>query len=155
MLREIRGLAQRDPERTKRWFQDDFFDLYVWQDAAGMVHKFQLCYRRETLEERVFEWQRGLGFLHLKPEPHRPGVSYLENDTWALVFDGALPYRTVSARFAEASARIPHELADLILAKLNEFAGPGRKFRPRGARTPRWLARLRLAGKNSPKEEPS
>ncbi len=33
-MREIRGVDQRDPQRVKRWFQDDYFDLYIWQDGT-------------------------------------------------------------------------------------------------------------------------
>ena len=71
MLREIRGIEQRNLRRVKRWFQDDYFDLFVWQDRLGTILEFQLCYRRDTRDERVLDWRRGRGFQHLKPDsPH-------------------------------------------------------------------------------------
>jgi hypothetical protein len=66
MLREIRGLEQRKKREIRRWFQDDYFDLFVTQDEGGEVQWFQLCYARDTWRERVLEWRRGRGFQHMK-----------------------------------------------------------------------------------------
>ena len=41
MLKEIHGVAD-DPPARRRWFHDDYFDLFVWQ-AEGQVTLFQLA----------------------------------------------------------------------------------------------------------------
>ena len=95
MLREIRGVAQRSPALTRRWFQDDYFDLIVWQDASGDIVRFQFCYARETRNERLLEWRRRRGFQHLKLEARdqaKPG----RDDAWALKLDGAFPYAVLA-----------------------------------------------------------
>lgn len=143
MLREIRGVDQRDPQRVRRWFQDDYFDLIVWQDRAADIVQFQLCYRRDLPDERVLEWRRGRGFLHMKPEDAQSGDSFLENDTWALTLDGVMPYVTVAERFEAAAGGLPPELRIFIREKITEYARPGLRFRRPNSRTPRWLARLR------------
>src|SRR5216110_1285702 len=61
MLREIHGLTD-DPPAKRRWFHDDFFDLFVWQ-AKGEVTLFQLCYGIDS-SEHALVWDRQRGFFH-------------------------------------------------------------------------------------------
>lgn len=143
MLREIRGVDQRNRQRIKRWFQDDYFDLFLWQDPAGAILEFQLCYRRDTREERVLDWRRGRGFQHLKAEALNAASSFLEDDTWALRLDGALPYADVTRRFENAAPGLPADLARFVREKIDEYARPARRLRPWTGRVPRWLERLR------------
>jgi len=147
MLREIRGVEQRNLKRLRRWFQDDYFDLFLWQNRLGAIVEFQLCYRRDTPTERVLDWRRGRGFLHLKPVSPHAGDSFLEDDTWELSYDGVMPYQAVSERFDASAAGLPAEIARFVRDKIDEYARPARRFRPRGARTPRWLERLRAAAR--------
>lgn len=142
MLREIRGLEQRDPQRIKRWFQDDYFDLYLWQDCAGEVQRFQLCYARDTRREHALEWQRGRGFQHLTVR-QRYGGSPGRDQSGDMALDGVLPYLALKDRFAEAAVGMPPEMLAFILDKLTEYARPARRFRRPALPTPRWLARLR------------
>ena len=143
MLREIRGLEQRNLRRVKRWFQDDYFDVFVWQDRLGAILEFQLCYRRDTRDERVLDWRRGRGFQHLKAESPHAADSFLEDDTWALCPDGVMPYATLRQRYDAAAVGLPPEVARFLSDKIDEYARPARRFRPRAARTPRWLERMR------------
>ena len=46
MLKEILGVAD-DPPAKRRWFHDDFFDLFVWQ-AEGEVPIFSFAMRDAT-----------------------------------------------------------------------------------------------------------
>ena len=142
MLREIRGVEQRDPQRMKRWFQDDYFDLFVWQDAAGDVRRFQLCYERDTRRERAFEWLGGRGFQHLLVRQRYSG-SPGRDQSGDMALDGVLPYVALKDRFAGAARSLPPELSGFIEDKLREFARPARRFRRPSLRVPRWLAKLR------------
>jgi hypothetical protein len=143
MLREIRGVDQRNRQRRKRWFQDEYFDLFLWQDGAGAILEFQLCYRRDMRDERVLEWRRGRGFQHLKPEGLNAASPFLEDDTWALRLDGAMPYATLTEKFDAAAHGLPAEIARFVREKIDEYARPSRKLSPWTARVPRWLERLR------------
>jgi len=98
MLREIHGLADEPPAK-RRWFHDDFFDLFVWQ-ADDEVTLFQLCYGVDSVE-RALVWDRQRGFFH----------------------DGPAASRDVVARFEEAMGGLPAELRTSIREKLHEFAG--------------------------------
>src|ERR1043166_7913146 len=65
MLKEILGLAD-DPPAKRRWFHDDFFDLFVWQ-SGGEVTLFQLCYGADAVE-RALVWDKARGFFHDGPQ---------------------------------------------------------------------------------------
>jgi hypothetical protein len=124
----------------KRWFQDSYFDLHLLQDRDADVEWFQLCYLRDTRRERVLEWRRRRGFLHLKPKD----ASYSGHiDEGMLVLDGVMPYGEVSDRFAAAAGGLPPAVAAFVADKVREYARPSLRFRRPGARTPRWLERLR------------
>ena len=61
MLKEIPGVAD-DPPAKRRWFHDEYFDLFVWQNQ-GEVTLFQLCYGGHT-SERALVWDSQRGFFH-------------------------------------------------------------------------------------------
>src|SRR5687768_8953096 len=63
MLREISAVRQDRPGLKRRWYQDDFFDLYTWQAANGSVVSFQLCYDVSG-RERALTWHHQRGFSH-------------------------------------------------------------------------------------------
>ena len=69
MLREIEGVAD-EPRTSRRWFHDDYFDLFVWQTDDGDITLFQLCYGIEA-EERALVWHREVGFFHDGADPAR------------------------------------------------------------------------------------
>jgi hypothetical protein len=144
VFREIRGVAQpRNDGGRKRWFQDSWFDLFVVQNAAGRLQWFQLCYRRDTPFERVLEWRRNRGFMHLRPRDVEHSRS---PESTVLVLDGLMPYEDVATNFRRAAGGLPPDMASFIATKVDEYAHPQRRFRRPGARTPRWLERLRRQG---------
>ena len=108
MLREIRGVEQRDAQRVKRWYQDEYFDLFVWLDHAGDLTRFQLCYERDTRSERALEWQHGRGFQHLAVRQRYSG-SPGRDHSGDMALDGVLPYVALKDRFAAAVRGLPPE----------------------------------------------
>ena len=139
MFREIRGVQSRVATGRRRWFQDPYFDLFITENAAGTPQWFQLCYRRDTPWERVLEWRRNRGFLHMKvTQPTAAG----DRDAGVLSLDGLLPYEEVATRFGETMG-LPDGMAGFVAEKLRQYARPARRFRRKGAQTPAWLSRLR------------
>ena len=98
MLKEIHGLTDEPPAR-RRWFHDDFFDLFVWE-AGGEVTLFQLCYGVDS-DVRALVWDRQRGFFH----------------------DGPAASGDVVARIEDVMGGVPAELRTPIREKLHEFAG--------------------------------
>jgi hypothetical protein len=97
MLKEIHGVAD-DPPAQRRWFHDEYFDLFVWQ-AQGELTLFQLCYGGDA-SERALVWDRARGFFHDGPAS-----------------------RDVVALFEDAAKALPTELRAAIREKVHEFAG--------------------------------
>ena len=98
MLKEIFGVTE-DPPARRRWFHDDFFDLFVWQ-TGGELTLFQLCYGVDT-SDCALVWDRQRGFFH----------------------DGPAASRDVVARFEDVMGGLPADLRTPIREKLHEFAG--------------------------------
>ena len=61
MLREVLVVEQNNPTLKRRWFESDYFDLFIWQDPGGAFVRFQLCYDVE-LNERALVWSDPEGF---------------------------------------------------------------------------------------------
>lgn len=113
MLKEILGVAD-DPPARRRWFHDDYFDLFVWQ-AEGEVTLFQLCYGVDS-SDRALVWDKHRGFFH----------------------DGPPSEGEFVARFEDAAAALPEDIRNEIRVKLHEYAGralavPARRKRFRRA----------------------
>jgi len=97
MLKEIIGVAD-DPPAKRRWFHDDYFDLFVWQ-ADGEVTLFELCYGPHS-SERALVWDRQHGFFH----------------------DGPAAQQAWIARFDEVAAALPEDIRRDIGPRIREFA---------------------------------
>ncbi len=112
-LREILIVEQTNPALRRRWFQSDYFDLFVWQEPGGAFSKFQLCYDVAS-RERALSWKQAAGFYH-------DGV---DNPRWQsplLVPGGTFDSGSVVPRFERESTGMPAELRDFILCKIREY----------------------------------
>lgn len=126
MLREIRNVKQSDANLMRRWFQSDYFDLYLWSNAAGRVVMVQLCYDLRC-NERAITWKEGIGFFHDGVDdgegsgPHGDGGKASP----ILVANGPYAADKVNARFMRESGDLPIDVRKLVLAKLHEYSISG------------------------------
>jgi hypothetical protein len=119
MLQSISGVRQDDADRERHWFQDDFFDLYVWTDAAGNVTAFQLCYDR-LKRERVLAWSESTGFAHRRIDD---GEEFpVHKMAPILVADGLFAAADIAAEFDGRSASIDSRWRQFIRTKIDEAA---------------------------------
>ena len=109
MMREILGLAD-DPPARRRWFHDDYFDLFVWQ-SEGEVTLFQLCYGGDS-SERALVWDKKRGLFH----------------------DGPAGDADFVPRFEDAAASLPDDIRREVREKVHEFAGRRLKVQSRRTR---------------------
>jgi len=116
-LREITIVEQRDPALRRRWFENDYFDLFTWQDASGAAKRFELYYDVER-NERALVWDRSVGTYHDGVDSG--GGSGGHPATPILVSGGKFDSGTVVPRFERDSSGVPPELRDLVLAKMRE-----------------------------------
>ncbi len=98
MMREILGLSD-DPPARRRWFHDEYFDLFVWE-AGGEVTLFQLCYGQDS-SERALVWDKARGLFH----------------------DGPASVPDFASRFEDAAAELPDHIKREVREKVHEYAG--------------------------------
>jgi len=63
-------VRQDKPGLERRWYQDEFFDLYTWHAPDGALVSFQLCHDVSG-RERALSWHREYEFSHNKPRRPR------------------------------------------------------------------------------------
>ncbi|MBE0626355.1 MAG: hypothetical protein IH606_16245 [Burkholderiales bacterium] len=102
MMREIRGVAQDGSGVQRRWFHDDYFDLFVWHTDQGETTSFQLCYGADA-QERALEWRKDQGW-------------FLDGKSSA---EAAEP---IASRFEIASGELPDSIRKAVAARLREYA---------------------------------
>lgn len=117
MLREVKGVRQDNPRLRRRWFQDEFFDLFVWTGTGGEVTAFQLCYDR-LRHERVLAWSQSGGFIHRRIDDgeHTP----VKNMAPIMVADGAFPAARIATEFETRDAALDQDLQHFVRARIRE-----------------------------------
>lgn len=120
MLREIANVHQQDVHARRRWFCDDYFDLFVWQSAGpgGRIVGFQLCYDK-PLFERVLSWREAGGCAHHRIDS---GEALPEiNRSPVMVAGGAMPLSVVLERFDASVADLEPCLRDFTRERLLDY----------------------------------
>src|SRR5574341_2445786 len=102
-MREILGVGE-EARLHRRWFHDEYFDLFVWQDEAGAVARFELCYGVGA-SECALVWLGGERFFH----DGAPGA--------------ALEPPELLQRFERAGDGLPAAVRGDVGARIEEFAG--------------------------------
>ena len=119
MLREITPVRQDSSTVTRRWFQDDYFDLFVWIDIENRPTRFQLCYDRQH-EERALVWDGANGFLHQRVDSGE--TTPMRNDAPMFVSDEKFQAALVIDQFDRRAVSIPDALRREISDKLLQAA---------------------------------
>jgi len=115
VLKEILGVLQDDPSSQRRWFHDDYFDLFL-RETGGELSAFELCYGIGS-SERALAWIRGQGFYH------DGGISDSAGFIGAQLAAGdALAADPILARFERAAGGLPEALRRVLEARLREYA---------------------------------
>lgn len=117
-LREIGSVRQDTTRGLRRWFQDDYFDLYVWQDERGAAIAFQLCYDRAAGEGAI-SWSAAEGFAHARVDSG--DIPYRHRSTPLLREAGPPPYFRIYNRFLEATKGFDPLLRALVLERLRDY----------------------------------
>jgi hypothetical protein len=114
MLREILGVLQDDPSSQKRWFHDDYFDLFV-RETGGELAGFELCYGIDSTE-RALVWDRGRGYFH---DGETSGGDFIGA---RLTSGDPLEADPIIGRFERAAAGLPEALRLALESHLCEYA---------------------------------
>jgi hypothetical protein len=122
MMREILGVAQDGSEVQRRWFHDDYFDLFVWQAQQGEIVSFQLCYGVDS-SERALVWRKDRGWFQdgkttVDPVPRKILGTVLAPAPLA----GADTADPMASRFEFAARSLPDAIRSAVAARLREYA---------------------------------
>jgi len=112
VLREITGVTQDAASSTRRWFHDDFFDLFVRQDRDGDIVALELCYGVGHAEHALV-WKKELGHFHDGPDGH------------------SLDAEALASRFARECGEVPHRISTSVLRVIRDFPELDRLARAR------------------------
>lgn len=119
MLSEVKDVTQYESGKHRRWFHDEYFDLYTWESYCGDLIGFQLCYAKLG-KERALRWSPESGYRHegVDAPEDKPGraVSAL------FVADGAFDPNGIGARFASASIELPAKVKEFVLVKIRAYS---------------------------------
>lgn len=147
MMREILGLAP-DAAACRRWFHDDYFDLFVWQVSSGEVTSFQLCYGLDS-SERALVWEHQRGFFH-DGVRSRSGPGEIIGSTPAQ--GSSATSDPVIARFDAAAGGLPSDVRAAVAARIREYVEKQPPVQARRERFRRadWQKRPGTASKPAP-----
>ena len=116
MLTEMKNLkAETGAER--RWFADEYFDLFVWSDHNGWS-AFELCYDKAG-DERALVWRQGQGFSRVRIDQGEDNPSKNNTPIWTKD-SGALRLNDIIERFELAAGGLEPALYDFVRVKLGQ-----------------------------------
>ena len=118
MLREIKPVKQNPDEGFRRWFTDEYWDLYVWTDEDEEITGLQLCYGKPN-NEHALTWFRDRKFIHTKISSSRPFAGNIMSPI--LVADGVFDNKSVAERFWNDGRDIEEELRRFVREKILAF----------------------------------
>src|SRR5262245_36958231 len=147
-LHEVSIVEQTDPALRRRWFENDYFDLFTWQDPAGAVARFELYYDVE-LNERALAWSRSGGGTYHDGVDH--GDSSGTPQAPIPVPGGKFDSGTVVPRFERDSATLPPELRDFVLAKMRSHLLSQYRLKVGRDKVRREAWQARRKGKSAPR----
>lgn len=118
MFYEIKNVKQLKGQDYRRWFTDDYFDLFIWYGPDKKISSFQLTYDKGH-KERAVTWKRGGSITHT-------GVDDGEDNPMAsmtplLESDGVFDNIAVAEQFKDAAREIEPKLADFVYTRLLRF----------------------------------
>jgi hypothetical protein len=130
VFREITVAKQAETGPKRRWYQSDYFDLFVFyfrhseRADAKADREFvgiQLCYdiRRN---QRTLEWKKESGFSHHRVAKGADTLSDHGASASLLEQGGEFDAQAVLGRFMRESEGLPPLVRKLVMEKLAEYA---------------------------------
>jgi hypothetical protein len=123
MLLEIKNISQTEARLIRRWFSDDYFDLFTWQGGDGHVRRFELSYAKNHAEHALI-WDRCSGYLHHRVDNGEQECGEHYKMCPILVGEEKLQESGIAELFGQASQRIDTVIAEFVQRKLREYLQP-------------------------------
>jgi hypothetical protein len=108
MMREILGVTD-EASVHRRWFHDDYFDLFVWQAENGEIVQFQLCYGIDSSEQALV-WHKQSGYFLDGVKAGKSAGSKTPT------------IEPVTVRFQDAARALPEDIRPGLTALIQQFS---------------------------------
>lgn len=126
MLKEMKEVRQIQGEGFRRWFTDEFFDLFVWYNAhhaqqikgTDDIIGFQLCYDKNN-KERALTWKKNYGFTHDGIDDGESRAT--EDRTPILVQDGLFDTKAIAKQFKENGKEMDQVILKFVLDRIKKY----------------------------------
>jgi hypothetical protein len=116
VLVEYKGVKQEAGGGSRRWFEDQSYELVVWYLPDGSVEGFQILYYGKVAE-RALTWRSGEGFIHSRIDN---GTDFpMKNLAPILLPNGNIPWPQVVREFEESSADLEPGLREFVKQRLD------------------------------------
>jgi hypothetical protein len=130
MFREINISKQTSGGPKRRWYQSEYFDLFIWyikhddKRDASANREFvgaQLCYdiRRN---QRALTWKKETGFVHTRVSGSGDTMSDRGASASLLMDGGEFDHAAVLDRFMADAPALPSQVRRFVMGKLTEYA---------------------------------
>lgn len=118
MLKELKDIKQFAGEPRRRWFENEFFDLIIWQDESKEIVGFELCYDKSKNQHAV-RWEKSTGYAHYRVDDgDRPGK---HKACPVLLPDGHFDFKNIARLFFRESKMIEQKIAEFVYEKVSQF----------------------------------
>jgi hypothetical protein len=119
MLRESPRVRQIPGDYFRRWFTGNALALFIWYEADGSIHGFQLSYDLEN-DPRALTWTPTKGFSHASIDDGEESV--LSNRTPLLRPSSGCDPLKLRADFISSADGLPSREKSFVEARLAEAA---------------------------------
>jgi len=92
MIQEFKNVSQLRNERRRKYFFDEYFDIYVWFNSDNTLYGFQICYAVD-INEHSITWKKDYEFTHDSVDDG--SISGTNKKTPVLLSNGPFPYKSV------------------------------------------------------------
>jgi hypothetical protein len=115
VLVEYKAVKQETGRGSRRWFEDERYELVVWYLPDGTVEGFQILYHGKVAE-RALTWRKAEGFSHSRIDSGTE--SPMKNLAPILLPVGRIPWAQVVREFDESSAELEPGLREFVRQRL-------------------------------------
>jgi hypothetical protein len=96
-LFQIKDIKQEEDDSRREWYQNDYFDLFIWYDRLDTIYSFQLCYNKYAGEHSLI-WKENKGFEHTSiDDGEKGGIG--SKQTPIITRDGEFDYKGVIDKY--------------------------------------------------------
>ncbi|MBN1385142.1 MAG: hypothetical protein JW983_09705 [Elusimicrobia bacterium] len=115
MMKLQKNTKQIKGEPFRRWYSDDYFDLFVWFNDNDKIINFQLCYDKQG-DEHSLTYTDKDGLVHEKidsgeEDPRR-------NKSPVVSQDGLCPFNKITDEFIKRSRGLDKDIIEFVMGAI-------------------------------------